>query len=58
VTESDELRQAIDENREYVCGETLAIELTGEPLAGVEPSQHDVGGAVFELFVQALRSES
>lgn len=58
VTESDELRQAIDENRAHICGETLAVELSSEPLTGVEPSQHDVGENILQLFVVTTRSES
>ena len=52
MTESDELRRAIEENREYIAGETLAVALTDEPLPGVEPSQHDLAGHVVQLFVR------
>jgi len=58
VTESDELRRAIEENTNTICGETLAVELSSEPLAGVEPSQHDVGGDVLQLFVVTTCSRS
>ena len=51
VTESDELRQAIEENAEYICGETLAVELCGEPLAGATPVEHTLAGSPIQVFV-------
>lgn len=51
VTESEELRQAIEENAEYICGETLAVGLCGESLAGATPVEHDLAGSPIEVFV-------
>jgi len=51
VTESDELRTAIQENAEYIRGETLAAELSYNPLAGVENVEHDLADDRLEVYV-------
>jgi isoleucyl-tRNA synthetase len=51
VTESEELRQAIEENTEYICGETLALGLTADPLEGAVAVEHDLAGSPLQLYV-------
>jgi isoleucyl-tRNA synthetase len=51
VTSSDELRRAIQENAEYIRGETLAAELVGEALPNAEGIEHEVAGERVRLFV-------
>jgi isoleucyl-tRNA synthetase len=51
VTESDELRAAVRENGDYIRGETLAVELTHEPLAGVDSVELEVAGILVELYL-------
>ena len=58
VTESDELRQAIEENAEYIRGETLAVELSREPLAGATPVEHDLAGSPIEVHVVTVPAAS
>jgi isoleucyl-tRNA synthetase len=58
VTESEELRQAIEENTEFICGETLALGLTGDPLPGAVPVEHDVAGSPIQIFVQTAPAAS
>jgi len=52
VTAADELQTAINENTEYIKGETLAVELASEPLPDVESVEHDVAGNEFSIYVQ------
>jgi isoleucyl-tRNA synthetase len=54
VTESEELRQAIEENTEYICGETLALGLTADPLEGAVAVEHDLSGSPLQLYVLTL----
>jgi isoleucyl-tRNA synthetase len=51
VTESAELRQAIEENTEYICGETLALDLSADPLEGAVAVEHDLAGSPVQLYV-------
>ncbi|NIP87231.1 MAG: isoleucine--tRNA ligase [Planctomycetales bacterium] len=44
VTDSDELKRAIQENQEYIQGETLAVEIRLQQLAGSQPAVLDVAG--------------
>ncbi|MCE9555853.1 MAG: DUF5915 domain-containing protein, partial [Planctomycetes bacterium] len=52
VTDSQQLREAIRENLEYVKQETLAIEVSDKPLPGVEPVEHEIGGHLIKLYVK------
>ena len=54
VTESDELRQAIQENAEFIQSETLASTLVYEPLSNVERIVHTIAGFVIELFIRVI----
>ena len=43
VTDSAELRAAIEQFRDYIMTETLAVSIGFEPLAGVEPVDVEIG---------------
>ena len=52
VTDSEELSQAISENKEYLMGETLANELNQEsPSDATEPVECEIGEAILKIFV-------
>ena len=51
VTDSDELQKAIEENSEYIQGETLADRLVFEALKGVEPLECEVAGVQVLIYV-------
>ena len=52
VTESAGLRAAAEQFADYICSETLAIELRFEPMPGVEPLEIVVGDHKALLYVQ------
>ncbi len=52
VTESDELRTAIEQFRDYIAGETLAVEIKLGPLPGVEAAEIDLAGHAVKLYVK------
>ena len=52
VTESAELKRAIEQFRDYICGETLAVEIVFGTLPGVEPVAIDVAGHAATLYVR------
>ncbi|GAF87472.1 unnamed protein product, partial [marine sediment metagenome] len=51
VTESEELRAAIEQFEEYVARETLAVEVGLDPIAGAESVEVKPAGNAAELFV-------
>jgi len=51
VTKSPELRQAIQDNADYIQSETLAHSLSFEPLSGTDAVAHEIADASLELFV-------
>jgi isoleucyl-tRNA synthetase len=55
VTDSDELRQAIEENAEHIQGETLADSIVFEALDGVEPLECEVAGAKVLIHLRVMR---
>ena len=57
ATDSDELKQAIEENREYLTGETLAVSLDVVPLASAPENALDkeIGEHVFKLSVSKAK---
>ena len=55
VTASEELRRAIEENADYIQGETLADRLVFEALAGVEPLECEVAGYKVLIHVRVVR---
>ena len=52
VTESTELRSAIEQFQKYVTQETLAAALVCESMAGVEPISAKIGDAESQIYVQ------
>ncbi|NOZ39303.1 MAG: class I tRNA ligase family protein, partial [Planctomycetes bacterium] len=52
VTESTELRTAIEQFREYVLQETLAVSIVFEPLKGVESVVAKIGDAEAQIYVK------
>ncbi len=52
VTESTELRTAIEQFREYVKQETLGVSIVFEPLEGVEAVAAKIGDAEANIYVQ------
>jgi isoleucyl-tRNA synthetase len=54
-TESDELKAAVEQFREYIQGETLAIEIKLGPLPGIEPVEIDVAGYRLLLYLTVDR---
>jgi isoleucyl-tRNA synthetase len=54
VTESPELRAAIEQFGEYVRSETLAVEIVLGPLPGVELIEVDVASYPTALYVKVI----
>ncbi|HEY2893011.1 MAG TPA: DUF5915 domain-containing protein, partial [Pirellulales bacterium] len=54
VTEAKTLRDAADRFRDYIMRETLARQLTFEPIPGVEPATLKLGSMAATLYVQVL----
>ncbi|MGE0761605.1 MAG: DUF5915 domain-containing protein, partial [Pirellulaceae bacterium] len=52
VTASEELRQAVEENRNYIGESTLGVQLVTEALAGTEGVERQVGSQSLQLFVR------
>ena len=46
------LQQAIEQNREYISGETLAVKLVFDALTSVEGTEVDVGDEKIVLYVR------
>jgi isoleucyl-tRNA synthetase len=55
VTESAEIRRAVEQFNEYICGETLAVKLTLGPIDGVEPVEVKLGDETLQLFVKITK---
>jgi isoleucyl-tRNA synthetase len=56
VTESAQLRAAIEQFADYVKAEALAVELTFQPVAGAEPVDLKVSGHALTLYVKVCPS--
>src|SRR5208283_4957174 len=54
VTESAELRAAIEQFRDYIMTETLAVSIGFEPIAGVEPVDVEIGEHRAQLYVKVV----
>ncbi len=54
VTDDDEMKLAIEENLEYIQNETLATNVSLEPLDGVEPTEHQIGEHTLKLYIQVV----
>ena len=55
VTESRDLRQAIEKFIDYIKAETLAINVVFEPLGGVEPAEVKLGDWSLRVFLSVVR---
>ena len=53
-TDSSELRQAIEENREYITSETLTVRLVLQALDGCDGVSHDLGNIQLKLYVRNI----
>lgn len=56
VTQADEVAQAVNENRDYIMGETLAEQLTDQPIDGVPSSEHEIASHPVTLFIKVLKN--
>ncbi len=56
VAESAELKAAIEQFRDYIQGETLAVELVFAPIAGSEPVEVKIGDLAATLYVKVVLS--
>lgn len=54
ATDSPQVQHAVAQFSDYICAETLAVELSLGELAGVEPVEIDLGGHRMLLFVKAV----
>jgi isoleucyl-tRNA synthetase len=52
VTESPELKAAVEQFADYIKGETLAVNLSFAPLAGVEPLSTNVAEYAIMLYIK------
>jgi isoleucyl-tRNA synthetase len=55
VTESADLRAAIEAFADYIQGETLAVELKYEPIAGAEAVEAKAGDDAVTVYVQVVK---
>ncbi len=56
VTDSPELSAAIEQFRDYLQGETLAVEIVFDALPGVAGIESKVGDYTMKLFIQVVKS--
>jgi isoleucyl-tRNA synthetase len=54
VTDDDEIWQAVDENMNFLCNETLAEEILRESLAGVDAVDVKIAGKTVQLSVETV----
>ena len=57
VTESELLKSAIEQFREFIMAETLAIKLTFESLPGVEPFVVKVGDQEASIYIRVVSKQ-
>ena len=55
LTESTEIRRAVEQFADYIQGETLATVLKAGSLEGVEPTEVKVGDETLRLFVRIVK---
>ncbi len=55
VTESHELNAAIDQFRNYICGETLATAIESAVIARADPINIQIGEIAITLYVAAAQ---
>ncbi len=56
VTDSPELRAAIEQFPDYIKSETLTVSITFEPIPGVEPVVVEIGDNTAKLYVKVVRT--
>ena len=54
VTESAELRAAIEPFRDYIMTETLAVSIGFKPMPGVEPVDVEIGDYRAQLYIRVM----
>jgi isoleucyl-tRNA synthetase len=54
VTESKEIWQAVQENIDFLKGETLSNEVVPQPIDGAESVEREVAGEAVEIFVEVV----
>ena len=54
VTDSPELRAAIEQFRDYIMTETLAVSIGFGPIAGAEPVDVEIGDYRAELYIRVV----
>jgi hypothetical protein len=54
VTDSAEMRAAIEQFCDYVMTETLSVSITFEPIAGVEAVDVEIGDYRAQLYLQVV----
>ncbi len=54
VTDSPELRAAIEQNRDYIMAETLAVSIDFEPMPGLVSVQIEVGDYGAKLYIRVV----
>jgi isoleucyl-tRNA synthetase len=58
VSDSDDLNQAIDENRGYICDETLAVSLVPNALENTESVEREIGDTKLSMYLNVATQES
>jgi isoleucyl-tRNA synthetase len=56
VTDSPELSAAVEQFRDYIQSETLAVEIVFAPLSGIEAIESKVGDYAMNLFIEVVKS--
>ena len=54
VSDDRQLQTAVEENTEYIQGETLAVSLSMQPMSGVEGAEHKLAGSEVSVFVKPV----
>jgi isoleucyl-tRNA synthetase len=54
VTESGDIQTAVQENKDYIHAETLAVEVLLDPLADIEPVQQEIAKCPVALYVEVV----
>ena len=51
VTDAEQLRSAIEENQDYIKGETLALELSAATVDGAEAAHREIGESPLAIYI-------
>ncbi len=57
VTDCAELRAAVEQFRDYIMTETLAVSIGFEPLGGVEPVEVEIGDYRAQLYIRVVSGQ-